>query len=130
MRTSRRRLPPLLSPHYCRCSRFLPELGFEIFCNDRMADCASLAFDQAILGRSPGTLCTSVASLSARQHSLFLCRQLLGEIDSCRSKQALRRGPRRNRSRSRHTAGGKGPSPACTRREGTATIGSTKAYLA
>ena len=24
---------------------FLPELGLEVFCNDRMADCASLAFD-------------------------------------------------------------------------------------
>jgi hypothetical protein len=49
-----------------------------------------LNFESKFFATSPCALRASVATLSAHQHSLFLCCQLLGEIDSCRSQQTLR----------------------------------------
>src|SRR5437764_5883923 len=95
MRPACSRLPPLLSPCHRRCPRFFPKLGLEVLRDDCMAHHVSVAFDEPVPGWPPCALCASVTSLSARQHSLFLCRQLLGKIDPYRSQQTLRGRPRR-----------------------------------
>src|SRR5207245_10465748 len=89
MRTAGDRLPPLISTRNCRCSRFVPELGFEIFRHDRIADRKTVAIDERISRREAGPLCASAATVFAGEYPVFLCRVLVGEIHSFSSRPAV-----------------------------------------
>src|SRR5207245_30523 len=76
MRTSCRRLPPLLSPRYCRHSRFLPELGLEVLRHHRLARDTTLAPNECVSRRPARSLSAPGAPLLASEHFVFLRRDL------------------------------------------------------
>src|SRR5438477_10406145 len=76
MRAGGNRLSPVVSTRDCRCSRFVSELGLEIFCHYRPPHRQAVATDQRVPRRQTCSLSPSTSSLPAGQHFIFLCREL------------------------------------------------------
>ena len=99
MRAGGDRLSAVVSARDCRCSRFVLELGLEVFRHHWPSDCKAVAPDQRIFSRQTRPLLASASSLPPGQHFVFLRGELRSARTSCRSEQTRSQGPRRNRSR-------------------------------
>src|SRR4051794_11219048 len=99
MRPGRNRLPPLVSTRDRRCSRFVSELGLEIFRHDRLVDREAVEADQRISSRQTRSLFAPAAALPPRQHFVFLRGELQRARDSTPAWKNRRGTSRRGRGR-------------------------------